>query len=82
MAHPGNLPDYGDHPELAVVALLVMLTRLHTHACPALVDSIASHFAFLAHAPQTPPALRAAARDLETQWATRIQSACTHLPRH
>ena len=61
-------PDYGDHPELAVAALLHMLVRFPAVRCDALADSIAAHLQLVAGDARFPEAVRAAAQRSWGEW--------------
>ena len=41
-------PEYAQHPELALVSLLYMLSRQHATGCRTMAESITAHFRFVA----------------------------------
>lgn len=65
-AHQG--PDYTQHPELAVVALMSMLARFPFTRCGRMAESILAHLEFVAAEPRLPKAYRDAAFFLIPDW--------------
>ena len=69
MPQPHNTPpEYAQHPELAIVSLLFMLSRRHATGCRTLAESIAAHFRFVANDPRHADILRNAAQRLGMEW--------------
>lgn len=73
MAHPHalaapDLPAYPEQPELAVAALLYMLSRYPAVRCPAMARAIAAHLACVAQDARLPEAYRATAERLLPEW--------------
>lgn len=76
MPHPKNtLPDYANHPELAIVSLLFMLSRQHATGCRTLAESIAAHFRFVAGDPRMSDIMRNAAQRLGMEWQGLLEAA-------
>ncbi|MDP2028024.1 MAG: hypothetical protein Q8K12_00085 [Thiobacillus sp.] len=76
MAKPSIIPpEYADHPELAVVSLLFMLSRQHATGCRTMAESIAAHFRFLANDPRMSDILRNAAQRLGMEWQGLLEAA-------
>lgn len=61
-------PCYDAHPELALAALLQLLSRFPARRSAALAQTIASHFQVVAADASTPECLRACARRLVADW--------------
>jgi hypothetical protein len=68
-------PEYANHPELAVVSLLFMLSRQHATGCRTMAASIAAHFRFLASDPRMSDVLRNAAQRLGMEWQEMLEAA-------
>ncbi len=68
---PVNLPQpdsYPEQPELAVAALLYLMTRFSIRPCRRKADAIVHHFELVAADDRLPSELRRAAGRLETVW--------------
>ena len=65
--------EYPNQPELAVAALLHMLTRVADKSSTALTEAVAAHLEYIAGDGRNPPALREAAQRLAADWG--VQSA-------
>lgn len=65
-------PDYSEHPEFAIAALLHMLVRFQASRCDAMADSIAEHLRLVAGDARLPEAVRAAASRSWTEWDAMI----------
>jgi hypothetical protein len=68
-------PEYANHPELAVVSLLFMLSRQHATGCRTLAASIAAHFRFIADDARYADILRNAAERLGMEWQGLLDAA-------
>lgn len=68
-------PEYANHPEMAVVSLLFMLSRHHATGCRTMAESIAAHFRFLANDPRMSDILRKAAQRLGMEWQALLDAA-------
>jgi hypothetical protein len=66
---PLVIPEYREHPELAIVALFYMLSRFPYIGCAAMAASIQRHFDWLSQDQRLPPAVQRAALDLASQWS-------------
>lgn len=67
-AAPADPPEYPARPELALSALLYLLTRFTLHPCAAKADSILSHLRLIAADARHPEALRQTAARLAGEW--------------
>lgn len=72
---PLAIPEYREHPELAIVALFYMLSRFPYVGCAAMAASIQRHFDWLSQDQRLPPAVQRAALDLASQWSEML-AAC------
>lgn len=72
-AAAASQPDYSQQPELALVALLQMLSRTPAPRSEALAMSIAAHFRLIAAEARQPAALRAAAAELGAHWQALVE---------
>jgi hypothetical protein len=61
-------PDYSQHPELAIVSLLHMLSRFPITHCERVAESILAHLRFVAQEPRLPQIYREAAARLVADW--------------
>ncbi|HQS99553.1 MAG: hypothetical protein B7Y26_04780 [Hydrogenophilales bacterium 16-64-46] len=61
-------PEYAQHPELALVSLLYMLSRQHATGCRTMAESITAHFRFVAGDTRYADVLRNAAERLGMEW--------------
>ncbi len=61
-------PEYDTHPELALAALLQLLSRFPARRSPALAQTIASHFQVIAADARTPDCVRTCAQRLIPDW--------------
>jgi len=61
-------PSYQEQPDLAIVALLSMLTRFPQCQCPRMSESIAAHMRYIALDERYAPVLRDAASRLCQEW--------------
>jgi len=76
LSHPVQTPpDYARHPELAIVALLFMLSRRHATGCRTLAESITAHFRFVASDARYADVLRNAAERLGMEWQGLLDAA-------
>lgn len=75
MANRYAPPEYASHPELAIVALLFMLSRQHATGCRTLAESIAAHFRFVANDPRMSDIMRNAAQRLDMEWQSLLETA-------
>jgi len=62
---------YPNQPELALAALLYMLTRATHSSSAALNDAIATHLQMVAHDARHTESLRKVARELAGEWACK-----------
>lgn len=60
--------EYPNQPELAVAALLHMLTRVADKSSAAVTEAIAAHLEYVAGDERNPPALREAAQRMAKDW--------------
>jgi hypothetical protein len=60
--------EYPNQPELAVAALLHMLTRVADKSSAAVTEAVAAHLEYVAGDERNPPALREAARRMAQDW--------------
>jgi hypothetical protein len=65
-------PDYRNHPERAVAALMIMLARWPHLQCPRLGDSIERHLVHVANDERLPAAVREAAVRIHREWNTPV----------
>jgi len=72
---PLAIPEYREHPELAIVALFYMLSRFPYVGCAAMAASIQRHFEWLSQDERLAPAIQRAASDLASQWAEMLAAA-------
>jgi hypothetical protein len=77
--------DYGNQPELALLALISMLSRFPFVRCPRLADSIARHFVYVAGEERLPVLDRETAARLHDEWRLMLaeptygsESSLTH----
>lgn len=76
MSRTPNTPtEYASHPELAIVSLLFMLSRVHASGCRTTAESIAAHFRFVANDPRYADILRNAAQRLGMEWQGLLDAA-------
>ena len=68
-------PEYAQHPELALVSLLYMLSRQHATGCRTLAESITAHFRFVAGDARYADVLRNAAERLGMEWQGLLDAA-------
>lgn len=68
-------PEYAEHPELAIVSLLFMLSRQHATGCRTMAESITAHFRFVASDARYADVLRNAAQRLGMEWQGLLDSA-------
>jgi hypothetical protein len=61
-------PDYADRPELALVALLSMLSRFPQARCATMAQSIVEHLGYIAGDDRYPAPLRGEALRVSGQW--------------
>ena len=64
--------DYSNQPELALLALVSMLSRYAFVHCPRLAESIQAHFLHVAHDERLPPLFRETAARLHDEWQLRL----------
>lgn len=67
-------PEYAQQPELAIVALLFMLSRFRDTGCRTMAESIAAHFRFVANDPRMSEVLRNAAERLGMEWQGLLEA--------
>jgi len=72
------VPEYPNHPELAIAGLLHLLTRVADESNPTTRQAIAAHLAYLARDERQPAALREAAQGLAKDWGAQEGSATLH----
>jgi len=70
--HPLH-PDYSNHPDYAIAALLQMLVRFPMVDCRTMADSIAAHLRFVAADARFPDAVREAAGRSATEWSAMVE---------
>ena len=68
-------PEYAQHPELALVSLLYMLSRQHATGCRTMAESITAHFRFVAGDARYADVLRNAAERLGMEWQSLPDAA-------
>ena len=68
-------PEYAEHPELAIVSLLFMLSRQHATGCRTMAESITAHFRFVASDARYADVLRNAAQRLGLEWQGLLDAA-------
>ena len=68
-------PEYAQHPELALVSLLYMLSRQHATGCCTMAESITAHFRFVAGDARYADVLRNAAERLGMEWQGLLDAA-------
>ena len=68
-------PEYAQHPELALVSLLYMLSRQHATGCRTMAESITAHFRFVAGDARYADVLRNAAERLGMEWQGLLNAA-------
>jgi hypothetical protein len=68
-------PEYAQHPELALVSLLYMLSRQHATGCRTMAESITAHFRFVAGDARYADVLRNAAERLGMEWQGLLDAA-------
>jgi hypothetical protein len=68
-------PEYAQHPELALVSLLYMLSRQHATGCRTMAESITAHFRFVAGDARYADVLRNAAQRLGMEWQGLLDAA-------
>jgi hypothetical protein len=66
-------PEYAEHPEYAIAALLHMLVRYPMTECGCMADSIASHLRLVARDARYPEAIRETAQDAWNEWAAMLE---------
>jgi len=66
-------PEYAEHPEYAIAALLHMLVRYPMIECGCMADSIASHLRLVAADPRLPEAIRQTAADSWSEWSAMVE---------
>ena len=68
-------PEYAQHPQLALVSLLYMLSRQHATGCRTMAESITAHFRFVAGDARYADVLRNAAQRLGMEWQGLLDAA-------
>ena len=68
-------PEYAQHPELALVSLLYMLSRQHATGCRTMAESITAHFRFVAGDGRCAGVLRNAGQRLGMEWQGLLDAA-------
>jgi hypothetical protein len=68
-------PDYSQHPELAIVSLMSMLSRFPFTRCARMAESILEHLHFVAREPRLPKAYRDTALHLIADWEWLVAGA-------
>ena len=68
-------PENAQHPELALVSLLYMLSRQHATGCRTMAESITAHFRFVAGDARYADVLRNAAERLGMEWQGLLDAA-------
>lgn len=68
--HPG--PDYSQHPDYAIAALLHMLARFPMVNCRTMADSITAHLNFVACDPRFSGPVRHAAAQSAGEWEAMV----------
>lgn len=63
-----HVPCYDTYPDLALAAVLQLLSRFPARRSPALAHTIACHFQVIAADPRVPESLRACADRLIADW--------------
>lgn len=75
-------PDYGNQPELALLALLSMLSRYPFARSARMADSISRHFLYIAGEERLPELFRQTAARLHEEWRLMLaEPACGPLGR-
>ncbi|MCW5605291.1 MAG: hypothetical protein KIT18_12180 [Burkholderiales bacterium] len=69
---PRSEPDYSQHPDYAIAALLLMLARFPLTECHTIADSIAAHLQFVAGDARFPDVIRHAAAQSSSEWKAMI----------
>jgi hypothetical protein len=64
--------DYSTQPELALLALVSMLSRFAFVRCPRMAASIQAHFLHVARDERLPPLFRETAARLHDEWRLRL----------
>ncbi len=77
--------DYSSQPELALLALISMLSRFPFVRCPRMADSITRHFLYVAGEERLPALFRETAARLHDEWRLMLaepisgsESSLTH----
>lgn len=71
MRDPSGIPrpaEYPDQPELALAALLYLMTRFTIRPCARKAEAIIHHLGLVGADDRLPPDLRHAARRMDTIW--------------
>lgn len=68
-------PDYPSRPDLAVAALLYLLTRFITRPCGNKADAILHHLMLVAADQRNSSELRQAAHRLSLEWRQRLAAS-------
>jgi len=63
-------PDYPEHPRLALVALMIMLSRFPRTGCPHMARSILEHLHYVAGDARYAPEFREAAARIHAEWCS------------
>ncbi|MCB1889687.1 MAG: hypothetical protein KDH20_18920 [Rhodocyclaceae bacterium] len=61
-------PNYADHPELAIAAVIYMMSRFPTIRSPALARAIREHLSLIDADPRLPPELRDCCHQVKEEW--------------